>query len=143
MMNLREKGKRHNNDSRLSDDESVGSEKKKARIDEQGDRDADAAADDDNDDPKEPQQVETNLKFSISFGARRVDKAVYPFNKEFFECTSKGMLECLSLTISRLRCATISLIINFNRKFIRNYARSRKALRESFEVARGYHLRGH
>ena len=76
MMNLREKGKRDNNDSRLSDDESVGSEKKKARIDEQGDRDADAAADDDNDDPKEPQQVETNLKFSISFGARRVDKAV-------------------------------------------------------------------
>ena len=73
-------------DDRLSEDEGEVSEKKKIR--KQGDHVADAA-DDDNTTHQETQQVETNLQFSISFGARRVDKAEYPFDKEIFECTAQ------------------------------------------------------
>ena len=44
-------------------------------------------------------QVQTQLQYVVSYGARRVDSDEYPFSKELFECTSKGMLHAATLFV--------------------------------------------
>ena len=84
----------------LSDEDREDRKKKIARTDDKNAGGAESEDDNSNTTIKEQHvPVQTQLQYVVSFGARRVDSDFYPFTKELFECTSKGMLHAATLFV--------------------------------------------